>query len=571
MEGKYTASAILAFLSCIVISGCATYGDSLGKARDKVAKEKYESAIAPIKKPLSPEGDDRLLYHLELGTVKRLSGQYKESNSHFDSADQIASNLQTKRVSQLLQSMMTSPRSRPYAGRDFERAYINYYKALNYLDLAQNASSDSEKKDYLEKARIEIRRVSNVLNAIANEEGNYQNVKDNEKKLFTKLLDIFDKLRGNYLDEEWLEFRDDANARYLAGILYEKVGELDNARIHYQKAAKLYENGYAEQYGLGDSMTRQAWFDVVRLMRKAGGYGTEARRLEREKLSANERERIDKLANDGDAMGRLFVLKHIGFTAEPREMNLLVQAVPAQKSLKIQPVLTGTAEEQTAQQEWFTVLYADTGVLDMALNYHQGGLGEVVDSLNEKTIPLGPAWETAVDAGVIEAINGAGGIRVTVPYYMPTTAALDSVELRVDGETRKELDRADSLKTLAVQEQLLDAGRELKMGLARATLKNLTASEVGEAAGGDAGLIVEILGRITAAASSQAETRAWVTLPGEAQVGSVALNPGKHTVSVHGFRDGAEVVSTRREFEVDAGDVRVWNERLVTPEMSPNL
>ncbi len=571
MKGNFAGGLFIGLLSCVVISGCATYGDSLGKAKKKVAQEEYDSATAPIKKPLSPEGDDRLLYHLELGTVKRLAGQYEESNKHFNTADRIASDLQTKRVSQFLESMMTSPRSRPYGGRDFERAYINYYKALNYLDMAQNAGSEDEQKDYMEKSRIEIRRVSNVLDAIAQQEGNYQNVEDNEKKLFTKLLDIFDKLRGNYLDEDMLEFRDDASARYLAGILYEKLGELDNARIQYENAAKLYENGYAEQYDLGSSMTDQAWFDVVRIMEKVGGYGTRAPRLKSEKLSSEDRDRLQRITQNSDNLGRLFVLKHIGFTAEPREMNLMVRADAGQKALEISPVLTGTAAEQAAQQDWFTMLYADTGLLDMAHAYYREGLSEVVDSLAEKTIPLGPAWSTAVDAGIIEAINGAGGIRVTVPYYMPKSRSLDSVKVRVDGETRRTLDRSDSLKTLAVQEQLLESGRDLKMGLARATLKNMGASEAGEAAGGQAGFFIEILGRIMGAASSQAETRSWLTLPAEAQVGSVALKPGKHTVSVHGFKDGREVVSTRREFEIGAGDVRVWNERLVSPEMRQSL
>ncbi|MFB6259448.1 MAG: hypothetical protein ABEJ96_04040, partial [Thiohalorhabdaceae bacterium] len=111
-----------------------------------------------------------------------------------------------------------------------------------------------------------------------------EQTKKEEEKTFAKLLDIFQKFQGNWLDEEWLVFREDAYARYLAGVLYEKSGDLDDARIAYRKAAELYEAGYSEQYHLDENMAQQAWLDTVRIMRKAGGYESESQRLIDQKL-----------------------------------------------------------------------------------------------------------------------------------------------------------------------------------------------------------------------------------------------------------------------------------------------
>ena len=60
--------------------------------------------------------------------------------------------------------------------------------------------------------------------------------KDDEGKLFSQLMKIFGVLAGQVIDKDKLIYREDAYVRYMNGLIYEINGELDSARIAYQKA-----------------------------------------------------------------------------------------------------------------------------------------------------------------------------------------------------------------------------------------------------------------------------------------------------------------------------------------------
>src|SRR5690606_18829172 len=108
------------------------------------------------------------------------------------------------------------------------------------------------------------------LNDLNSRKGTYAEQNDKDQQTFTKLLKIFEKLQGNLVDMDKLQYRDDAMAHYLTGISFEMNGEYDDARISYQKAAKSYEDGFSKQFRLDSEMTAQAWFDTIRMMQKAG-------------------------------------------------------------------------------------------------------------------------------------------------------------------------------------------------------------------------------------------------------------------------------------------------------------
>ena len=547
-----------------LLSGCATYGEGIKKSMESVQRGDYQDAKSLLKKNLDPEGDDRLLYHLELGTIEYLEGQYEQSVDHFNTAEVIAEDLYTTRADEVLSSMLLNPRQSDYAGQAFEKVYINYYKALNFLNLFEDAHKEEKKKDYLEKARVEVRRLDFKLHSREIEQGSYQELQDKKQKLFVKILDLFKKLQGQWVDEDWLVFREDAYARYFSGVLYEMNGEYDDARISYQKSAKLYEQGYREQYGLDQKMQEQAWFDTIRMMRTTGGWGGEWPRLAKEKLSEQKRDRL-KPYSEKDA--QIVIIQHLGRVPQREELNLRLSAHPEKKSLVLAPILIGSKQKNRDQLSWFFLLYADKGVLDIVKNYALGELYGVAKGFVSKTIYLGPAWDLAQSINLPQTL-GRTGIRVTIPYYRPLRSKWGDSRVLLDGQKGFSLLRADSVAELALQNQLLTAGRDLRIALARAALKNILAAEGGKAlgkqtVGSELGAkIFQILGKGIASASSAAETRNWLLLPREIRVLRLPVSAGRHSVTLNSYKDsGVLHRTTTRSFVLDPGEIKVWVHR----------
>ena len=547
--------SILLLCISVWLVGCATYGQDVRKGLDLTQKGQYKDAAGAFEKALDPKGDDRLLYYTELGMVYHLAGDYDKSNQLLEIAERISEDLYTKRVSDMLTTAMTNPRQGPYRATNFERVFINYYKALNFMMLALD-SSDSKMRDRsLEGARIESRRMDMVLNDIETQKGSYQEQADREKSMFSKLMRIFNALSGEIIDRDKIVYRNDAFGHYLAGMIYEQYKEYDDARVAYQKSASLYEGGYQKQYGLKSEMTEQAWFDTIRMMQKAGGWRNEWPQLSQSKLSKDKRQ----LLKDFNDMGHLVVLEHTGMVPERDEMNMLLTADPNTRQVVIHPILTGDKSRQLDQRFWFYALYADKGITDVMSAVYEG---RVIPALLQYSMVkreyLGPLWDVADGLGLVDVLKQ--GMRITVPYYRVTSysGARDS-SLSVGGSNYP-LISGQSVAHLAVQQQLLDASVDIQEAMAREAFKNLTAAKAASV-GGDAGAVLGFLGKIAANASSAAETRNWLLLPDQIKVTRIPLSAGTHTVTLNSEPAKGQKQTQTKQVEIKPGEMTLWKVR----------
>jgi hypothetical protein len=558
-------SLILALI--VAVSGCATYGEGNRAALERMSVGDNKGAIAVVEKNLKPEGDDRLLYHMELGLLRDLDGQYDASNRNLGQAERIAEDLFTTSVSGAALAALTNPRNAPYAGADYERVFIHYYRAINYLMLA--SAEPARRTAHLEDARIEARKADILLNAIENAKGNYKELEDKKAQTFTKLLDIFSKVfQGSVVDKDWVVYREDAFLRYLAGLTYEQNRDWDDARIAYQRAAELLEKGYAKQYRLGGAFTEQAWFDTLRMMRAAGYSPGEVRDLAAKKLSAARRSELEGYAKD---QAQIIVINELGMVPRRGEMSLhLTQYAPTRQWI-LRPVITGTREEQNAKWNWFYAMYADKGILGF-VGKIQDAINGRLGTLNEKTVGLGPLWRTAESLKVPQAIGNIG-IRVTIPYFDARDIAPDygASSVAVDGGAALPLFDAESVAQLALQELLLDASDELNKAMGRELLKNVLAEQTAQQAGGSNDtnkMLFSLVGKIATAASSAAETRGWITLPHMIRIQRVAVAPGEHRVRIGTDGVGAAV---ERKVNVKAGEIVVLRERQMKPLIAKKM
>lgn len=555
---KHTVSLFFCLL-VVQLSGCATYGSGVDQALVSAQKGQYLAAEQQVVSALSPTGVDRLLYHMELAVLKHLQGQYAESNQLLEIAEKIAEDLEVTSVSDSVAAFMTNPRNGDYSGADFEKVFINYYKTLNYLALSNAAVTNNKRLDAIESARIESRRLGIRLNALNSDKGTYAEQKDEDGQMLSQILDVFSKLQGNLIDFDKLEYRDDAMAHYLTGITYEANSEYDNARISYRKAAISYEEGFSEQFKLGTSMTAQAWFDVVRMMRKAGGYENEWPRLAKKKLSKKQRKDLKNY----DEKSQLVVVEHVGMMPQRKEMNVQLSANASTKSLELRPYF-GSGNTNLEKLAWFYVVYADKSLLDLVANYYDATfVGFLLNDFN-KTIYLSSAWDVAAELGLINAIGS--GLRITVPYYAPPKQKPGSSYVTVNG-SQHELQPASKPAIMGLNEQLLNANNDIKLALARGAFKALTAQKAGELAGGQLGGFLASVGKIASQLSDAAETRNWLMLPYEVRVSRIALDAGSYTLEVN-----SEVIKGKPRVRQDQQIILQENElQVVEVRSMPHL
>ena len=535
----------LLFAGVITVAGCSTYGTQTANVRTFIESGDY-AAASEATNELSTDGKDRLLHYMESGMVQHLSQNYDGSNAKLDQAASIAEDLTTKRAGDVLKEALISPSQSDYAGQEFERAFIHYIKALNYTMMA--LANPAEKIEHIESARIESRKVDILLSDVSAQKGSYQDAKDEEGQLFSKLMKIFAVLNGK-LDKDKLIYREDAYVRYMNGLIYEINGELDGARIAYQKAAELYEQGYSKQYGLGKSIVQQAWFDTIRVMKQDGGYENEWPNLAKQKLSDAQQKELE-----GSGQAQIVVIGHAGWVPPRGELNMHLTLENTE--LVIKPVLTGTPQEQEAQQAWFQLMYADRGLLQMLDNMQSRGVIGALEGLNSKRVGLGPLWGIAEQIGLPKALETVGA-RVTVPYYRFEPKAFGTTQVILDGKQSGEMIQVESLANLAYQGQLLNADSDLQSALGRTVTKNLLCSQIENELG-------KIACKSAAALSSQADTRAWLTLPHSIYVKRLSVAPGTHQITLRTpSANGGPYHEVTKSVEVGDGAIIILQEHIL--------
>jgi hypothetical protein len=216
---KRRAAPLLICFAVGATVGCASYTDETREIRSLYKGESYREALAKLEaSSLKDEQRNRLLYRLEKAMILERLGEEEKARRLLIEADKIVDQLYTVSVSKTAASLVVNDSMSDYSGEDFEKVAIHTQLALSFL-----ASKD------LPAARVEAQKINNKLAEIN------QGYEDNKNK-----------------------YGEDAFARYLAGVIYEARGELDDAIIDYGKAVALYGGDYSEfvDGGVPDNLVR---------------------------------------------------------------------------------------------------------------------------------------------------------------------------------------------------------------------------------------------------------------------------------------------------------------------------
>jgi hypothetical protein len=222
----------------LFLSACSTYNQSVAPYYKNVSAGNYPQAEKELdKNSLIQAPRNKLLYLMEKGRICHLKGEYENSNTYFNQADQLLDEGLTS-ASDAAVGVLLNSASQKYKGEDFEKFMIHYYKALNYLYLNKT-----------EDAIVEARRIT----LQAQEQGDKYNNKDSR-------------------------YSNDAFSLMLQGMLYESNNDVNNAFISYRNAAEIYLKSPDKTY-YGTSMPVELEEDVIRTA-KLNGFTTEADQFE---------------------------------------------------------------------------------------------------------------------------------------------------------------------------------------------------------------------------------------------------------------------------------------------------
>lgn len=527
------------------LSACATHSERMDEVHQLVRGGDYAQAQVLTEELLDADRD-RLLRLMEVGVLSYLQGDFEASIQQLDEADRLADDLYTRSLSDLMTRLSTNASRTVYRGSLYERVYIHYYKTLAFLGLAETATSAAQLERYLEAARIEGRRAQILLDETRAREGDYQEAERDNERTLVQMMNFFRRLNGDVIHPSELTFRDNAFTHYLIGTLYERFGELDNARVSYERAAQTYAQGYAGQYDLSEGMASQAWLDTARILKQQGDRRWQ--RLAEDELNATQQKQLADW-NPGQ-LAQLLVIQEIDLIQPRGELNLWMRINPESNRLIIRPLLTGDSRQQAYQLAWFHYLYADRGLLRAVERLAIEDYFGLITRHYERSFPLGPL-RSQLDALGLTEILATTGVRLAVPLFYYWEPSIQASELGINQASPQPLQRADNLGGLAMAQHLLDARQEMNQAMAVESLRLLLCVQTGVPPG---------LCALATSSTVTADTRLWSLLPSEVKISRQILEPGEHQVTLTTQGPG-QPNSETRSFRLEAGDLKIWRTR----------
>src|SRR4051812_43913773 len=225
----------------LCVSGCAavhSYDAELGSALERAGAGNVDGAI----KLLDAANSDKknLLYQLELGMLHRLGNRYDESLKAWSAASAAiegsrgAGPLELSRLAGGAASYVLSDKLRPYEAHDYEQVMLLTYMALNHLALGDyDGARVAIKQTHELEAEIAERRSRQV--AEVEEEAKKRGARASFKDLNGYPVQTIDNPAVNALRNGYQS----ALAHYLAGFIYEALGEPSLAAPGYRLANEL--------------------------------------------------------------------------------------------------------------------------------------------------------------------------------------------------------------------------------------------------------------------------------------------------------------------------------------------
>lgn len=236
---------IITLLAGLTLIGCANNPVSSYKnTTDNRLKTIYAGQIEAA---MQAESTSDILFNLEYGTLTRGMQNYESSNIFFDRAQNSLNNwiyswenTTGGKITSNMTSMLVNDSANDYMPRGYEKTFLPTIAALNQLDL-----------NNIDAARIQIKRMYQIEQATENynaamysqaQADAAQQGKDQEQSYLYQQITSSKEFKSNTASPQVLALKNsyqNAFSHYLAGFVFEALGETSMARPGYLKASQL--------------------------------------------------------------------------------------------------------------------------------------------------------------------------------------------------------------------------------------------------------------------------------------------------------------------------------------------
>ena len=237
----------LSFTLAFLLSGCAalhSYDREVYGTLDQASAGNVDAAIRIL--DASHRTSKDLLYYLELGMLERFAERYPQSQKSWMAANQrIQTEMGIQEAVGNAASYLLGDQMRAYGGHDYEKVMLLTYMALNQLAMGDfdNARVAIKQTHELE-AVIGEQRARQI--AAVEEQAKRKGARTSFKELNGYPVESIDNPAVNALRNSYQS----ALAHYLAGFIYEALGEPSLAAPGYRLANELQPNQPLLEEGL---------------------------------------------------------------------------------------------------------------------------------------------------------------------------------------------------------------------------------------------------------------------------------------------------------------------------------
>ncbi len=414
----------------VTLTGCQTYYEKTLVFNSKYEQGNYEEARKYLTSQKKLQKDkDKVLYNLNYATASFMMDDTEESIKYFLEADDYISQY-SKNVAYEALTLVSNPTVKPYQPEYYEAVMLHFYQALNYTKM----------NDY-ENAMVECRRMNLELQ---------------------KLNDAFKKHDGT-------RYSRDAFGHHFMGMLYETMGDYNNAFIAYRNALEIYEEDYLPMYGT-------AVPEILKTQIVRAAYLTGFR-------------------SQGQSYEKKFNIKY--------------QAPDRGKGKVIVFVLDGMSPVKTET----TLDFVKTNGVGVA-NFYNAEMNITV-----------PIFYGGLSGNERTTLNDFSYFKMTLPKYVSRKSKCSVTTLTIGGKKYKTelLEDVDKIAKQSLKDRFwAELGKAiLRMATKEATHK--AASKQNEYVG--------LLVNIANVATEKADTRCWMSLPASVKMIETQLDAGEYEVS----------------------------------------
>lgn len=245
-ESMNTKKQVLLVLTVVALlsSGCSTFrsykDESLAVVQD-INMGNLDHAIVTLDKNVPRDKD--ILYFMEKGEVLRLKKSFSESFTTWMEAEKMVDDSENEakitlgKVGGGATSLLVNDKSMRYDGQDYEKVLLSTRLALDHISMGN-----------LEGARVQIKKTHEreaIIEELHSKEIQEQEEEAKSKGITTTMEDLKGYPVATLNSSEVTQLKNSyqsAFSHYLAGYLYESLGEVGLAAPGYKKAIEINPN-----------------------------------------------------------------------------------------------------------------------------------------------------------------------------------------------------------------------------------------------------------------------------------------------------------------------------------------